>query len=204
MRGQKWRVTGPFALVLLLLISSQSLWLVGAILLAVGAHELGHLLAICLQGGRVERFALGVGGMNISYHCPQNTYRKEALVALAGPLANFLTCLLAIVLVRAFRWESLYLFCGCSVLLGAFNLLPALPLDGGVCLRALLLCRWEPHRVDTLVVWDGVLVGSGLLVGGISLCIATRGNITLLCCGLMILQQVAENFFTPGGKSLIV
>jgi stage IV sporulation protein FB len=165
-------------------------------------------LAIALYGGRAERFVLGLGGLDIQYDCPRADYRQEGRVALAGPGANLAACGLAALLARlvsAGPWQDgLYLFCGCNALLALFNLVPALPLDGGVYLRCLLLRRAELWRAERLSVWCSLAAGLALLAAGLALFFKTRGNITLLACALAILGRQSRNFFTPGRKSLIV
>ena len=135
------RITPAFVLLAAALICCENGGLIGALCAAVAAHEGGHLLLIRLWGGRVEQLTLGLGGMDIRYTCPRASYPKDAWIALAGPGANLLCCLLCAAPAQRLESEGLYLFLGCSGLLCLFNLLPALPLDGGVCLRALLLCR---------------------------------------------------------------
>lgn len=127
---------------------------------------------------------------------------------MAGPGANLAACGLAALLARlvsAGPWQDgLYLFCGCNALLALFNLVPALPLDGGVYLRCLLLRRAELWRAERLSVWCSLAAGLALLAAGLALFFKTRGNITLLACALAILGRQSRNFFTPGRKSLIV
>ena len=75
----------------------------------------------------------------------------------------------------------------------AFNLLPALPLDGGRLLCGLLSLRIRPQRALTIGVWLGRLLGGGLLL--IALIGAIRGqfNLTLaLAGGYLILSGHRE------------
>lgn len=201
---KKINVSAAFALAAALLICCENAGLILALFAAVGLHEAGHALLIALCGGTVEKFTLGFGGMDIRYTCRRGTYEKDALIALAGPGANLLSCLLLIVPTRLLQWEGLYLFCGCSMLLCLFNLLPALPLDGGVFLRAMLLRRREVAQVEAVLVCTTLAVGCLLLAAGIWLCIASHGNSTLLICAAVILGRLLQNSFTPGRKSLIV
>ena len=159
------RITPAFVLLAAALICCENGGLIGALCAAVAAHEGGHLLLIRLWGGRVEQLTLGLGGMDIRYTCPRASYPKDAWIALAGPGANLLCCLLCAAPAQRLENEGLYLFLGCSGLLCLFTLLPALPLDGGVGLRALLLCRWEMERCDRALAVCGWCVGMALLAG---------------------------------------
>lgn len=75
----------------------------------------------------------------------------EALVALAGPFANFLTAGLLGFLVRFLPNSTfsmiLSLIVYANILLGVFNLLPFPPLDGSKILFALLPKSWFAFRL---------------------------------------------------------
>lgn len=201
---KKVNISAAFALAAALLICCENAALLLALFAAVGLHELGHALMIALCGGEVENFTLGFGGMDIRYACRKGSYGKDAWIALAGPGANLITCLVAIAPARLLQWEGLYLFCGCSMLLCLFNLLPALPLDGGVFLRAVLLRRREVAQAEGVLTCTTLAVGCLLLAAGLWLCIRTHGNITLLVCAVVILGRQLQKIFTPNRKSLIV
>ena len=94
-------------------------------LLACIVHELGHIAAALVCGGRVERLSLTMVGaeLSFSYRTPLS-YGRDSLVALAGPGANLL-------LGGLFFWQGRHLPAVLTLGLGVFNLLPILPLDGG-------------------------------------------------------------------------
>ena len=128
--GKKYGLSGAFVLLCALLLCCESISLLVALLLAVAIHEGGHMGAIWLCGGQVERLVLGLGGMDIRYRCIRDTYGKGCFHRPhgAGDESAFLRA--GAFLAKWLPWEGIYLFCGCSALLGCFNLLPALPLDG--------------------------------------------------------------------------
>ncbi len=95
---------------------------------AAALHEGGHLLALWGLRGQLQRVTLGFGDVQIrTAPLPPGT---EALCALAGPAANLLCAGLFL--------RILPEFAGVSLALGAFNLLPIFPLDGGRLLRLAL------------------------------------------------------------------
>lgn len=89
------------------------------VLLAALVHELGHLIAIWVIGGRIRRIELRAPGARIVTD-PMRP-RVEALCALAGPGAGALC-------VFAWRWFPELALAG--LVQTAFNLLPVYPLDG--------------------------------------------------------------------------
>ena len=202
--GKKYGLSGAFVLLCALLLCCESISLLAALLLAVAIHEGGHIGAIWLCGGQVERLVLGLGGMDIRYRCSRDTYGKDAFIALMGPGMNLLSCGVGAFLANRLPWEGIYLFCGCSAILGFFNLLPALPLDGGVFLRAMLLRRGELEWSDRVLTASSLAVGVLLLCAGTVLFVFSGGNCTLLVCAGAVLGRLVRNYFTPGRKSFIV
>lgn len=146
-------------------------------------HELGHIAASAVFGGRVERLSLTVVGaeLRIDYRVPL-TYVQDSLVALAGPGTN----LLAGGLFLALNWE---LAAALTLAVGVFNLLPILPLDGGRVVYGLIADRLDPDWAERLMTaLSGCLVG--VLVGVGAVAAAYYANVTLLLTALWLLAGV--------------
>lgn len=155
-------------------------------LLSCLIHELGHVAAAAACGGRIERLSLTVVGaeLSFSYHAPLS-YGQDSLVALAGPAAN----LAAGGLFLALGWE---VAAALSLGIGAFNLLPVQPLDGGRVVHGLLAERLDPDWADRLMTAAsgcivGVLVGIGVVIA------AYYANATLLLTALWLLTGVLRH-----------
>lgn len=110
----------------------------GAILL----HEGGHILALILCGGKIERVRISPFGITL---CTNSipSYRRELAVALAGPFFGFWAFLL-------FRntGGTLLLFAQINLAFSLFNLLPIEALDGGKTLSALLHLLLSPDTAE--------------------------------------------------------
>lgn len=143
-----------------------------ASLVALSLHELSHALAARAVGQRFEAIELmpfgGVAQMDTALSLRP---AQEAVIALSGPAASLLLSMLAAVsglsgpLVRDFLRVSLSL--------ALFNLLPALPLDGGRALRAACTHRLGRARATRVFVCVGV--GLGILVVLLGVFAASRG-----------------------------
>jgi stage IV sporulation protein FB len=129
-------------------------WLL-AVFACVVLHELGHSFVAMSRGAEVDEILLfPLGGVSRLRHLP-DAANDELAIAIAGPLTSFGIALVAAVLCVATgralvpidlvdgSWLSRLAWL--NLLLGAFNLLPAFPLDGGRLLRALL-----ERKVDVL------------------------------------------------------
>jgi Zn-dependent protease/CBS domain-containing protein len=107
-------------------------------------HELAHALVAQASGLTVRNITLYVfGGVA---HIEEDMKRPgvEFRVAIAGPIASFLLAVVAFLLVLPLRSSGasaeavLDYLAVANFLLGAFNLLPGFPLDGGRVLRSII------------------------------------------------------------------
>ncbi len=142
----KGQLTTAPGLVMLPLWQSWGLGFISALLLflSVLLHELGHSFVAINEGVKVRSITLFLlGGVaNVERECstPMATLR----VAAAGPLVSFF---LAIILLKGVQAASGYSpllanllgqLGSLNLILALFNLLPGLPLDGGIILKALV------------------------------------------------------------------
>ncbi len=152
-------------------------------LLACLLHELGHIAAAAAFGGRMTGLSLTIVGaeLQMDYEAPLS-YSQDSLVALAGPAVN----LLLGGLFTALGWG---LPAALTLAVGAFNLLPILPLDGGRVVYGLLANRLDPDWAERLMTaFAGCLVG--LLVGAGAVAAIYYANVTLLFTALWLFAGV--------------
>jgi Zn-dependent protease len=133
-----------------------SLVLFGVIVL----HELGHIVAFQHFGARAKDIILTpLGGIARGVGLPKSP-REELIVAAAGPAVNAVLAGLALAALQLAPWSALGQAGPWTVLLTGwfmkinlglllFNLIPALPMDGGRMLRAVLTTRMGYLRATT-------------------------------------------------------
>lgn len=170
-----------FSVALLFLLDHRGFY--ALVFAGILIHEVGHLLAILLLGCRIERLELRLSGFNLDYAEGKIGYGRDVIVALAGPAANLLAAGLLVLCNSVRTTEALYLAIGVQVLLAGFNLLPALPMDGGRALQALASRYWGVEQGAQLMLLTTALVAAGLLGAGIYACKAPWHNPTLLITG---------------------
>lgn len=110
-------------------------------------HELGHSIVGQRFGLRIKSITLWIlGGMAQFEEIPRDR-GKEAIMAIAGPITSFLLAGLAYLLLQTTpaefqgtRFILTYLMY-MNLILAIFNMVPALPLDGGRVFRSLLALR---------------------------------------------------------------
>lgn len=147
-------------------------------LAAVTLHEAGHLLMLWLLRVRVHKLRLAVSGAVIE--TDWLPYRKEIVVALAGPAVNGATLLLA----RRAPLFALVNFC-----LLAYNLLPFYPLDGGRVLHALLHLLLSDRMARVLERCIAAVSLALLIAFSCYLtCVWHAGLWPVLVCGFLLLR----------------
>lgn len=112
-----------------------------AVTLAMGVflHELAHAVVGAQRGLEVRSISLTVWGGQTSMST--GTPMTSLMVSLVGPLANFLmagACQLVWSLTGSADFLGFSIAAQVNVAIGAFNLIPAYPLDGGHALEAAL------------------------------------------------------------------
>lgn len=150
---------------------SLAVGVVVAVLLfsSVLLHELGHALV-------ARRFQLAISGIDLHLFGgtakmaePPRSPREEMLVAIAGPVVSLALGLAALVGLQLTPSlvPILSFVASANLMLFAFNLLPALPMDGGRVLRALLASRLGFVSGTRKAVKVGVVVAVGLGIVGV-------------------------------------
>lgn len=136
-----------------------------ALLLAVLVHELGHIAAIELCGGRVHGLKVSVSGLCIN--CSGAGGTLESVICLcAGPAAGFALAYAASYLGNLSQNLLLIKTAGFSLVLSVYNILPALPLDGGRALECIARFLGGTVFAQTLLEISGMLTGAALLFAG--------------------------------------
>ncbi len=114
---------------------------IAAIFLSIALHELGHALAALRYQIKTRDITLyPFGGIASITSIPHA--RAELVIALAGPLVNVVIALLLCLIVDIndiLRGNILGRLLVANIFLTVFNMIPAIPMDGGRVLRSLLV-----------------------------------------------------------------
>ena len=167
-----------YTLIVCLFINSFGLFsygLTAALILAISvvAHELGHALTARAFGYPTRDITISLLGGCASLIALPRKASQELLTAIAGPLVSFFLAGLGfagLVLLPSFtHWSyfALSYLMWMNLMLGAFNLLPGFPLDGGRIFRSVLRAFLSRPTATLVAMWVGrafaILLGlSGL------------------------------------------
>ncbi len=153
-----------------------------ALFTCVVLHELGHALTAKRFGIQTRDITLlPIGGLARLESIPERP-SQELLIAIAGPLVNVVIAGGLVVLIlamgvtleapsepgRGLMFQSLLVnLAFVNVLLVAFNMLPAFPMDGGRVLRAILATRLSFEKATDIAAKVGGVMA--FLFAGIAL-----------------------------------
>ncbi len=131
-RVSKIKISIPFLALtaILYVLDMQNVFL--PTFLAVLFHEFGHIAAIKLCGGTIEKIDIKLFGARI--YVPELAlmpYKSEIIIAAAGPGAGFLTAVSCLAAAKFLKFEIPDYFVGINVVISVINLIPVYPLDGG-------------------------------------------------------------------------
>lgn len=152
---------------------------IGSLLL----HELSHGLVAKIRDLPARRIRLLIFGGYTLIDSRDSTPANEFWVAIAGPAASLVAGGLLWALAWAMGWheptaDTLRVLALINLLIGAINLLPGLPLDGGRAVRALLWHLSDNKlRATEMATLAGRVLGLGVAVIGVVL-IVFVGDLT--------------------------
>ncbi|HEY0255582.1 MAG TPA: M50 family metallopeptidase [Kofleriaceae bacterium] len=132
-------------------------------------HELGHALVARKLNVRVSGIELGFfGGAAKMVELPR-TANHELAIAAAGPAVSLILAGLglglgAVTHVHLLSWIGIT-----NLILAVFNLIPALPMDGGRMLRALLTRKMDYVRATELSVKVARVTAIAFAIAGVAL-----------------------------------
>lgn len=162
---------------------------------SVLAHELGHCAVARLLGIEVIAVRLYLlGGVSELAAGPVGA-RDEALVAAAGPAVSGVlagACWLALQPATGgtVGWLVLLLLALSNLVIALFNLLPALPLDGGRVVRAGIWGLTGSRRAGTLAAVVGGYLLAAALVGWAVLMLVDDGVTALFPAGIAVVMAL--------------
>lgn len=137
-----------FIFILIFLLTNQ-IKIYGILMLFALIHELGHMLVGTLLGFKPDRLEIMPYGLSASFNVKCEDYNKKVkkgnmlaikklIIALAGPLTNFIITVIFLIANINFFGIERELVIYSNILIGIFNLIPIYPLDGGRAIKNIL------------------------------------------------------------------
>lgn len=154
-------------------------------------HECAHLIAAICIGLRVSHITMYPFGVNLKLKNKMIcSISDEIILYAAGPFVNAVFALLAIFLYKHFPvYEVRYLYIA-NIMLFITNLLPAIPLDGGIILKKMLIYRCGTKSAVTVLNIISVMLSAIFVVFGVYVVYYTGFNFSILLMAVLIIGNI--------------
>lgn len=157
-------------------------------------HEFAHAFVARRLGYNIKNIKLIPFGICLNMNSCDLVPKDEIKIALAGPITNFILVFLTLSLWWVFPYTYNYtcFFCYCNFITGAFNLIPAFPLDGGRVLLSVLKQKVTSRVATKFCKLINIVIIFVLLALFIMSCFYSV-NLTFLFVILCLLSGVLDN-----------
>lgn len=161
-------------------------------LLSLSLHEACHTLVAWGLGYRVSSIEIQPFGFVARLETMIFSPIDEIAIAAAGPVCSLVIAAVASAFFKSTP-GSLHAFAQCNLALGAINLLPALPLDGGRITKAILSLCIRSRIALLFGAVCGILCGVMILGLGIISLNTDEWNLSALIMGIfLVLAAIRE------------
>lgn len=166
------------------------------IYLCVLIHELFHIAAARYFKVKIKSIYFVPFGVSLSL---KNNYvykpKEEIIISFAGPFANIIMIIGALFFAAYFNVDQYYFnyFLCANIFLFCLNIMPALPLDGGRILKAILVLFCSNTKAYKIVKFSTFTVIVLMSILGVYLVLKTKLNISIiLICIFLFFNVINE------------
>ena len=162
---------------------------VAAVSLAVILHEAAHLVSCRALGIRVIGIKALPWGLTAATPLMYEPF-AQFVISLSGPMCNFFLLIFCPVIKAWISKEYADIFALANLADALFNLLPALPLDGGIMLKSFLGAHFGLVRGFSYMLKATAITGILLMILGLYIFASANSNASYLVAGSFILYNL--------------
>jgi Zn-dependent protease len=176
------------------------------LLVSVLVHELAHALTAKIYGWPTQKIVLNLWGGHTQFESFVATPGRSVLVAMAGPAANLLLAGAGWLLILATEPTGVAdtlsnIFVWANFVIGIFNILPGLPLDGGRLVESAVWKATGSQEKGTVAAgWAGRIIVIALAIWYIGLPLLSGNDPDI---SLTIITVLVGGFLWMGASAAI-
>lgn len=183
--GTEIYISFLFMAVITLMLATDRTGMVVPTLFAISVHELSHLFAMWVLECAPTSIKLIPASVQITSPMTKR-YRNDIVIAICGPLANFILFLTFFLNFLAFKNKLVLYYALINLLIGAFNALPVCGLDGGTVLKCILAKKHGPDKATVIVKIITLVIAVLIIFTAIILTVKHKFNISLFIIGIYL------------------
>ncbi len=183
--GINFSVSVGFMGIVCLMLYIDRLGLMLPTMVAIILHELGHLVVLLAYKQRPKRVEIKVGAVAIVGNFILNK-KREILMLFFGSAFNFIFGTVFYICHMLFQNQYLLNFSLVMFVVGAFNLLPIIGLDGGDILKLILLKFLKIKAVNFIIYLLSFFTAFLIIMFGSYVFLDTGSNISLILFGIYL------------------
>ena len=155
-------------------------------------HEFFHIAAMKILKVPVKEIIIQPFGIcAVMKAASAENSKKELAIALAGPFFNFSAVLFFLMFKSIISYEKYEFFILLNLAMGIFNLIPALPLDGGRALKAIISLNSGVIRAYNFMIALSRIIIFALLFLSAAALILSPFNFQLILTGVFLLCSLS-------------
>lgn len=182
----KVKVTYPFAIMMAVFIFFDSENKLLLTVFSMLIHEMGHISALLYKNIPIQKIIIGMTGANIVYGNDRLTsYADDIFIAVMGSVFNFIAVVISLFVENIFSLDMSF-FIGINAVLGAFNMAPIIPLDGGRAMLGIISLKAGLSEAEEILRRISIAEAVIGIITGIIL-IYNSKNYTLMLVSVVIL-----------------
>ncbi|MGN0108234.1 MAG: site-2 protease family protein [Hominilimicola sp.] len=154
-------------------------------------HESAHCIAAACIGLKISHITFHPFGVNLKLKNKMvYSLADEIILYISGPLCNAVLALAAVVVCRKYNLELLRMFYISNIMLFIMNMLPAVPLDGGIILRKILMYRYGYKQAEKVMRVISIIISGLIMLLGIAVLYKTRFNFSVLLFSALLIGNI--------------
>lgn len=183
--GTKIYVSFFFCAVFTIMLAFDRTGLILPTLFAVLFHEIGHLFAMWALDCEPNQIRLIPASIQVVSSFSKR-YRNDILVALCGPLVNYIIFATLYFNYLAFGNRLVMYYGLLNLIVGIFNSLPVLGLDGGTILYSVLAKKSDSSRAMLIVKMVTFITAFLIILCAILLTVKGKFNLSVYIIGIYL------------------
>lgn len=190
--GTEIYVSFLFTAVITVMLATDRTGMVLPAIFSVIVHETGHLFAMWVLECAPKRIRLIPASVQITQSFSKR-YKNDIIIALCGPLVNFILFFTFYFNYLAFKNELVLYYGLLNLLTGLFNCLPVIGLDGGTVLFSVLAKKGDLNRATLTLKAITLALAVAVIIIAITMTAKGKINISLYIIGIyLILSSIIK------------